>query len=508
MAQGLTLYWQPYRMFPYEQELGLREVKAMLSPETLLVGHDFIHVTTAANPRLARRLTYFRRATSNGLAFTTTQALIERTALNGGENRQATRYSVHGLHEYKGKFNPQVARAVLNCLGLNRGSRILDPFCGSGTTLVECAHLNFHAVGCDLNPLAVFIAETKLEALRTPARDVRIACTRVLQKVRRSAPTLKLDRTLRISYMKRWFSPSVLRLIEAIRFAVMEEEPTTRRILQVITSDLLRNYSLQEPTDLRIRKRKTPMQSQPLLAALEDKARGFVDKVRKAQKLLSTMRHCDVLCVDSTNPTAFRTALCAKLNLKPDSVVFNAVISSPPYASALPYIDTQRLSLIWLELVKPERLPSLQAELVGSREFYGKQKSEWITRFRSNADAIPAEVFSFCNRLQKSVSANDGFRRRAVPVLLYRYLVGMQRMLRSIIPYLAESAPVALIVGHNHTTLGGKRIDINTPLLLAALAAHEGYRSIEHVELQTYQRYSIHHRNAVSKEELLLFRKR
>lgn len=416
MGQKLTLYWQPYRMFPYEKKLGLREVKAVLNPETLLMGHDSIRVTTTANPNLAKRLTYFRRATSNGITLTTLQAEIERTALNGdGECRQSTRYSVHGLHEYKGKFNPQVARAILNCLGLNKACRILDPFCGSGTTLVECAHLNIRAVGCDLNPLAVFIAQAKLEALQTPAEEVRAACTRVLQKARRFAPTLKLDKTSRTLYLKRWFSDSYLRLIEAIRLAVMDEEPTIRHILQVFVSDLLRDYSLQEPADLRIRKRRTPMPNQPLLSALENRVVEVLERIKNVQNVLETAPHVDVLCADSSNPDAFAKALRARSSMKSDSVRFDAVITSPPYASALPYIDTQRLSLVWLQLVSPEQLPSLQADLVGSREFYGPHKSEWVARFRSNADEIPAQVLDFCSRLEDNLSAGDGFRRMAVP---------------------------------------------------------------------------------------------
>ena len=51
---------------------------------------------------------------------------------------------------------------------------------------------------------------------------------------------------------------------------------------------------------------------------------------------------------------------------------YDAAITSPPYAMALPYIDTQRLSLVWLGLVEPGGIAGLEAELIGSRELRGK----------------------------------------------------------------------------------------------------------------------------------------
>jgi len=82
--------------------------------------------------------------------------------------RQSTRYSVHGLHEYKGKFNPQIVRATANLLrlGLDRKAQILDPFCGSGTSLVEAAHMGWDALGTDINPLAILISNAKIQALK------------------------------------------------------------------------------------------------------------------------------------------------------------------------------------------------------------------------------------------------------------------------------------------------------------------------------------------------------
>ena len=108
--------------------------------------------------------------------------------MRAGKTRQATRYSVHGLHEYKGKFNPQVAKALLNIFGVRSGGRVLDPFCGSGTTLVECTHADVLGLGIDINPFAVFLANAKLRALTTPVAELRGAEQRILRRLERRTP--------------------------------------------------------------------------------------------------------------------------------------------------------------------------------------------------------------------------------------------------------------------------------------------------------------------------------
>jgi len=63
-----------------------------------------------------------------------------------------------GFHPLLAGMNPAVARALLPLLGLGRGQRVLDPFVGSGTVLVEAAAAGLEGLGVDISPLAAFIA--------------------------------------------------------------------------------------------------------------------------------------------------------------------------------------------------------------------------------------------------------------------------------------------------------------------------------------------------------------
>src|SRR5207253_8329252 len=139
-------------------------------------------------PEKLRALTYVAEVARPGARFSTFQHELEEShrRVAGVGKRQATRFSAHGLHEYKGRFNPQVVRFLLNYLGARKGMKVLDPFCGGGTTLVEAAFHAVRAVGVDMNPLAVFLTNAKLRALAIPATEIASALDAVLKPLKKS----------------------------------------------------------------------------------------------------------------------------------------------------------------------------------------------------------------------------------------------------------------------------------------------------------------------------------
>ncbi len=490
------LSFHSYRYYPYEKVLARREAAQLLKAKTLHEHEDRIEVPDVALSQHAKRLTYFARANHGRLAFETFQGQLERVATTG-KNRQATRYSVHGLHEYKGKFNPQIVKAILNIFDIRAGANVLDPFCGSGTTLVECAHMGAHCVGFDLNPFAVYIANAKLQALSTPAEYL----ARIVSRLKTTFSRLKRWRanrthTDRIEYLQAWFNPEILDAVEIVRTTIEECAAEHAPILLAVASNLLREYSLQDPNDLRIRRRKTPLPTMVFSEAVIEAAAAFILRLQDTQSILGIKPHkAKAVLYDTTGL------------LKKPKTLFDSAITSPPYAMALPYIDTQRLSLVWLGLISPSEILPLDAELVGSREVRGVSRASLNDCLAANHAEIPEAQRRFCTLLFSSLAPTDGFRRQAVPGLLYRYFGAMQDSFVNVHQHLKLGAPYALVVGHNHSTLGGKRIEIDTPMHLAALAKHVGWAVDEMIPLQTYRRYGYHMNNAVADETLLLLRR-
>lgn len=79
--------------------------------------------------------------------------------------RSVNQYLTHWIYPYKGKFHPQMIRALLNVIGLKEGDTIFEPFIGSGTTAVEARLLGINCVGIDVSPLCVLQSKVKTESL-------------------------------------------------------------------------------------------------------------------------------------------------------------------------------------------------------------------------------------------------------------------------------------------------------------------------------------------------------
>jgi site-specific DNA-methyltransferase (cytosine-N4-specific) len=386
---------------------------------------------------------------------------------------------------------------MMNMFGVGKGSRVLDPFCGSGTTLIEAAQMGADAIGTDLNPFAVFLANAKQTALHTPSDDLQSTLKDVQTYLRRRSGLSSYNGgDARTAYLKQWFDARQLQAIERVRVAIIKSCGDLAPIFLTIASDQLRDYSLQDPKDLRIRRRTSPLPDTPFEDAFLERASEVVKRIGAAQRVLGgELGMAQARLFDNTT-----------IKAKTFSRKFDCAITSPPYAMALPYIDTQRLSLVWLGLAEPNTILSLESELIGSREMRGSARQRFSAALKDNPLDLPKAQLKFCRVLDAALSLDDGFRRQAVPSLLYRYFASMKQSFVGVKKAMKKGAPFALVVGHNHTTLGGKRFDIDTPKHLADLAVSAGWIVEEMLPLQTYQRFGYHAANAVEAETLVLLR--
>ena len=77
------------------------------------------------------------------------------------QTRSVNQYLTHWIYPYKGKFHPQMIRALLNIIGLKEGDTVFEPFSGSGTTALEAQLLGINFIGIDISPLCVMQGKDK-----------------------------------------------------------------------------------------------------------------------------------------------------------------------------------------------------------------------------------------------------------------------------------------------------------------------------------------------------------
>lgn len=80
-------------------------------------------------------------------------------------NQFRTGYASHGLFPYRGKFHPQMVKALINIIGVKPGGTLLDPMMGSGTVPVEASLMGIKSIGIDSSPFCRFMAQAKCGAM-------------------------------------------------------------------------------------------------------------------------------------------------------------------------------------------------------------------------------------------------------------------------------------------------------------------------------------------------------
>lgn len=529
---ALTCSVKPY-IQPFERQLALQELRALASGPVLpLDGDDATARTfsiTSDNDALTLRgaLAYWqfigdpaegitiqlrREATAgargNGASAKDATAPLLAAGQLKLPNRRCLRYATHGLHEYRGKFFPQLVRALMNVARLPNDAVVLDPMCGSGTTLVEARLAGRRSYGLDMNPLSVFLADVKCRALSLRPAALTSACSHLQEMLaapppvpeafRRFAELPKGDQ----AYLARWFAPQTLEELDCVEAAI-RQLPTKalRAFYRVCLSNILRGVSWQKNDDLRVRKDVRE------LSAGETVARFLQEALRSTRTVATFLSE---RCPSRMGRYAVREA-----DARQAAQVFpnlagqvDAIITSPPYATALPYIDTDRLSLIYLGLLPHAGHRSRDASMIGNREITIRKRTELWAFFEVRKIVLPSETRALIERIDRlNNEGSVGFRRRNLSALLAKYFFDMRESLQEAFSLLKPGGAMFLVVGNNRTTAGGQLIEIRTADHLGAMARDVGFRLQDEVAMDMLASRDVFRKNAMLSEQILRLEK-
>ncbi len=144
--------------FIYELALARLELQSF-NPD-LKVTNDFREFELKDNGNLdvlKRRLAYFKTINGDYSDYYYLQKYNQTKSVN--------QYLTHWIYPYKGKFHPQMIRALMNIIKIQQGETLLDLFVGSGTAVLEAQILGVNAIGLDISPLCVLISKVKTESV-------------------------------------------------------------------------------------------------------------------------------------------------------------------------------------------------------------------------------------------------------------------------------------------------------------------------------------------------------
>ena len=525
---GLTCRMKEY-IQPFERRLALQELRALSGGHVIPVdGND----TTASTFSIAQEsdadalraaLAYWRSVgdDEDGL---TAQLLGEATlriARNGqvaGElpetvhalaplmvpTKRCLRYATHGLHEYRGKFFPQLVRALMNIAQLPEDAIVLDPMCGSGTTLVEARLSGRRCYGLDMNPLSVFVTDVKCQALAfapstlmaayAKLRKILAAPTAGRKGMGHSASLADNDR----AYLERWFAPQTLKELDRIEAAIRRmPAEALRNFYRVCLSNILRGVSWQKNDDLRVRREETD------LAAGETVARFLNEAARSTRTVAAFLAERGQ--TETGSHTVYEADARRATNVLPELAgKIDAVITSPPYATALPYIDTDRLNLIYLGLLPRQDHRTRDTLMIGNREVTTGARTEQWAFYEANRSLLPRSTRALIGRIDRLNKAGTvGFRRRNLAALLSKYFFDMREVMQQTFTLLRPGGAMFLVVGNNRTMAGGQPVEIRTAHHLKQIATSLGFKMAGDMAMDMLVSRDIFRKNAVRSERIL-----
>jgi DNA modification methylase len=506
------IYPPAYKLWDYETVIRKTEISTLLGiqpSETL--GDVLVAEISPLQVDRLKRLTFSRAFEADDISRELTwQAIIENGDGPALTSRKDPKYVTHGIHAYKGKFYPQLARSLFNLGGLNPGETVLDPFCGSGTVSLE-AYLNgLRGVGIDMNPLAVKIARAKTEILLVDPylRD------RVLGQFQQRVSTLRPEAPAEVfdpkvlPEIQSWFPPNVVCKLSALLRAIREvPETRVKELLEVLLSSIVREVSQQDPQDLRIRRRSKPIQDAPVFELFsarlaEQRQRLGVFAVR-SNKAPCRFVESQVLLADSRDPECFRT-----LGLRSGSV--DGIVTSPPYATALPYIDTDRLSILLLCGLCSSARGLIEESLTGSREIRNGERRALEALIESGKlQEIPSPLARkiVLNVYCLNKHAPVGFRRKNMAALLYRYFMDMSKVLRNLDTCLKRNGSAFFVIGDSATVAGDEMVSIRSGEVLLEIAEHLGWELERRIPITVTKENRPHSKHSITENDILWFKK-
>lgn len=290
-----------------------------------------------------------------------------------------------GYHWYPARYVPQVPSVLIGYLS-SPGETVLDPFCGSGTTLVEAARLQRKPFGIDTNPVAIMMARAKLVpfdrdswiryigALTYRTGELEVANSKQESWLREAVPQFDEQAT--------WYHPETLAELACLFDAIRSTAGDYRVVAEATFSSILRSSSSQQKHWGWICDNVKPAE-----LVYRPATRLFFDKMKSYSN--ARQSSYDSGGLDCKLPEVAVTAVgdCAVVLQKEPEESVDLVVTSPPYFSMTDYVRSQRLTFLWF-----------------GWDLYGLKKVESGARYKRHRKAALEQYLSDMGRAFAQIS--------------------------------------------------------------------------------------------------------
>jgi DNA modification methylase len=354
----------------------------------------------------------------------------------------------HNVFRYPAKFHPPIARKLVE-LFTSPGDTVLDPFCGSGTLLVEAATLGRNSVGTDVDPLAVMVARAKTGITNVAAiRNTAEQFVAWLDEQRREdeerwgsfekdidEASFAQSRLALAGFIPalpkidHWFRRRAVLQLAAIRRHIFETaDGDAKLFLELCFAAILRNSSNADPVPVSGLEVTSHMLAKERLGRTVDPWRLMKRAIDK-----SISATADFLAErDPSATSAVHTADARTIDTRTVGPV-DAVVTSPPYLTAVDYYRRHTLEMYWLGLTDDR---SQRLDLM----------TRYIGRDRIGLRNMPEETDHARITAERWLPRFPGIRPERARAFRH-YCDGMARALACMANVVTPGGPIIIVAG-------------------------------------------------------------
>jgi hypothetical protein len=362
------------------------------------------------------------------------------------------------------KSIPEIPRWFLQKYATSPDFSILEPFAGSGTTLIEALQHNVSTYWLDYQPFSRLLCQVKTERYN-PVEVLQEA----LQVIRQATAYATIPLQI-INFANKdfWFQKSVQEGLEILRACILKARVAVQAPLWVAFATTLRKTSdMNDGMILAARRSNVTAIPQRSREDVFKYFRLYVDKIVEA-------------LVEWNEVLRNKSATFAELSSHdarnlPNARYYDAVLTSPPYVNAIDYVWASKFELHWLGMVHSdeERL-KLYAQEIGTERIAKEEFKELGQTGHAYLDQLIADIYTGKN--YKATSGQNMLRARVV----YKYFLDMQRHFAASFAQLKSGGYYCFAIGDVSRICG---VDIPVASLLSELACGVGFRPNFHFHL-------------------------
>ena len=348
-------------------------------------------------------------------------------------------YPIHRWFRLTPSFSPELVADILDHWELPVSAKVLDPFCGVGTTSLICQERGLGSCAVELNPLLYFVAKIKTTPFRN-LTDLAIAAREVMTQAQRRFSTLEtLDtETFLIDYhdwipkirnVTKWWSPLILKKLVAIRMTLTDASLPVdiANLLNLAVASILIEVSNARHNHPSLSFAKVAKNDAPVFERFQEQIEMMI---RDLQSFSQARPKTLIL---QGNSKQLEQVL-------PANSVFDAVITSPPYPNRYSYARETRPQMFYLGFVQDGReVGELETEAIGGT--WGKATSVLSGHFDYRSTAIEEAL--------QGIPEQVGQHSRLMQNYVIKYFNDIEQHIESLKPFLRRGAQLAYVIGNS-----------------------------------------------------------